>query len=71
VRFRPAVEDILELLIDERLVRAKPDARTVLDRTREHYRLIQLRAAVRSHPHIAFDELAAMGWIPTTLQPSR
>jgi hypothetical protein len=56
-RFRPSVEDIVEFLIDERLVEAKPDARDVLHRSRGRYHQIQLRAAVRSRPDIAADAL--------------
>lgn len=54
-RFRPSVEDVVEFLIDERLVDAKPDARAVLERSRTKYHHAQLRAAVRSQSDLSVD----------------
>ncbi|MFC7278180.1 hypothetical protein ACFQS1_29695 [Paractinoplanes rhizophilus] len=56
-RFRPALEDVLEFLIDEQLVQPKTGWQSALDRTREEFRDIQLRAAVRQNPDLARDAL--------------
>jgi hypothetical protein len=63
-RYRPSLEDIIEFLIDERIV-ATPDHRTdakeVLRRSRETFSRIQLRAAVRNDPETALGILVEMG----------
>ncbi|WP_176358181.1 hypothetical protein [Mycobacterium persicum] len=56
-RFRPTLEDILEFLIVEKLVEARPNWNVALDASRDAFREKQLRAAVRQFPHIALDQL--------------
>jgi hypothetical protein len=53
-RFRPSVEDLIEFVVAERIVPAKQKAwRTVLNASRERFRVQQLRAAVRRDPATA------------------
>ncbi len=46
-RYRPALEDIIEFLIAERLVTPRPEWLRVLNDSREAFRKQQLRAAIR------------------------
>ncbi|GLZ01619.1 hypothetical protein [Actinoplanes sp. NBRC 103695] len=59
-RFRPALEDVLEFLIDEQLINAKDDWRERLSETREEFRDIQLKAAIRQNPQLARDVLSSL-----------
>lgn len=59
-RFRPALEDIVEFLVVERFVKPRNDWQSVLDGFRDEFREKQLRAAIRTHPEIAEEELAAI-----------
>jgi len=61
-RFRPALEDLVEFLIDERLVEAKPNSKEMLERTRATYHDIQLLAAVRRRPDKAAEGLLDLGY---------
>ena len=61
-RLRPAIEDVLECLIAERLVEAKPGHEKVLNDSRRDYREIQIAALVRSHQQRAAAALKAVGW---------
>ena len=61
-RLRPAIEDVLECLIAEKLVDAKPGFEEVLDESRRDYRRIQVAALVRSHQRTAAEALKAAGW---------
>jgi hypothetical protein len=46
-RYRPALEDVIEFLIAEKLAAARPGWREVLDESRDSFRKLQLRAAIR------------------------
>lgn len=46
-RYRPALEDVIEFLVVERLAEARPGWKKVLDQSREDFRKLQLRAAIR------------------------
>lgn len=67
-RFRPALEDLIECLIVERLVVPKPGWRPVLNETRKNYRLGQISAVVRRNPGTAIKELQRLGYavVPPT-----
>lgn len=51
-RFRPSLEDIIEFLIAERFVDARPGYEDVLERGRERFQVKQLRAAMRRYPEV-------------------
>jgi hypothetical protein len=62
-RFRPCLEDVLEMLINEVGVDVvTSDARERLARGRLRWRDRQLRAAVRDHPTAAAEVLTAMSY---------
>jgi hypothetical protein len=64
-RFRPALEDIIEFLIVEKLVDARPKWKEALDASRDEFQDIQLRAAVRRKADVAADVLRRAGWVVT------
>ncbi|MDE0067851.1 MAG: hypothetical protein OXN44_13395 [Acidimicrobiaceae bacterium] len=51
--YRPILEDIIEMLVVEKLVDAHPKWQTAVAHGREKYYETQLKAAVRRNPHIA------------------
>jgi hypothetical protein len=59
-RFRPALEDVLEALIDERIVIGSPIWRDVLNESRDEFRRRQLKAAIRREPDVAAAALRAL-----------
>jgi hypothetical protein len=61
-RFRPTIEDFIELLVDEKLARPKNGWRQVIAEGRKDFEERQLRAAVRRNPAPAVDQLLAMGY---------
>lgn len=61
-RFRPALEDVLEMLIDEFGVDHDGLARTKLAEGRKRWRLVQTRAAVRDAPEEAAETLRDLGY---------
>lgn len=61
-RFRPALEDVLEMLMDEFGVDHGPDARGVLREARARWRIIQTRAAARDAPEAAAECLRDLGY---------
>lgn len=61
-RFRPALEDLLECLIQERIVEPRPGWKSVLDESRQKYRDRQIAAAIRRQPEIAIGELRRLGY---------
>lgn len=61
-RFRPALEDILEMLIDEFNVDHERGARDVLAEARAAWRMTQTKAAVRDAPGAAVEALTALGY---------
>lgn len=56
-RFRPTLEDLIELLIVEELVDARPGWKELVEQGRSHFQRIQLAAAVRSDRSTATDAL--------------
>jgi hypothetical protein len=56
-RFRPALEDVLEFLIDEQLVSPKQGWEAELEKTRHEFRMIQLKTMVRRYPDEAREAL--------------
>ena len=61
-RFRPALEDLIEMLIDEFGINRRDDALEVLKEARIKWRLTQTRAAVRDAPGAAADSLHELGY---------
>jgi hypothetical protein len=61
-RFRPALEDLLECLIAERLVEPKDGWRARLEETRRSYRQRQIAAVVRRNQGTAIRELQRLGY---------
>jgi hypothetical protein len=61
-RFRPALEDLIEFLIDERLVQAKPHSKESLERSRSRFHDIQLLATIRRRPGKAAEGLLDLGY---------
>lgn len=64
-RFRPSVEDIIEFLIAEKLAVGRDGWGDVVDAGRRHFRVKQLRAAVRQDPETAIALLRDEGLLPT------
>lgn len=65
-RFRPCLEDLLTMLIDELGVDAQPGAHSALDSGREQWRRLQLSAAVRDSPTTAARVLRELGYTVTS-----
>jgi len=61
-RFRPSLEDVLEMLIDEFGVDSPSDFREKLRRGRTEWRQIQLKAATRDDPESAIEALRSLGY---------
>jgi hypothetical protein len=70
-RFRPALEDVLECLVDEGMADPKPGWHDVLNESRRTYRLNQVKATVRRHPGTAIRELERLGYAVAHPQDSR
>jgi hypothetical protein len=69
-RFRPSVEDVLEMLILEFGVDADPGVMPILRAARAEYRTTQLKAAVTDHPEAAASALRELGYDVVPPQPS-
>lgn len=67
-RFRPCLEDILEMLIDEFGVDHSADAMEELRAGRVRWRQIQLQSAIRDDPGTAAQALRSMGF---SVEPAR
>lgn len=61
-RFRPTLEDVVELLAAERLVEMRPGWEEHVVDGRERFRRKQLGAAVRAYPEEAAEALEREGW---------
>lgn len=61
-RFRPAFEDVLEMLVREFGLDTRDGWREALDEGRRRWREVQLRAAVRDDPGSAAAVLGDLGW---------
>jgi hypothetical protein len=68
-RYRPSLEDLIEMLIDEGFVDARPGSRELLGASRERFQRRQLRAAIRRDPEAAVLELRDAGY--TVTEPDR
>lgn len=64
-RYRPALEDVLEMLILEGIVAARGDWQSIVDSGRESFRLRQLSAAVQRNPEVAVEALEGAGYVVT------
>jgi hypothetical protein len=61
-RFRPSLEDVIELLIVEGLVESRDGWQDALNVTRRPFQELQLKAAVRQYPELAAEALRKMSW---------
>lgn len=61
-RFRPALEDVLTMLVTDFAVEPRPGWERRLAEGRGLFREAQTGAAVRDHPHRAVEELRCMGY---------
>jgi hypothetical protein len=68
-RYRPALEDILEALIAEKILDPKPGWERVLEDNRVEFRRRQLRAAIRRDPDTAMAALRDRHY--TVIEPDR
>jgi hypothetical protein len=64
-----SIEDVIDMLIAERLLEPKPHTQERLDAGREDFHRRQLRAAIRRDPDAAVIELRAAGYEVT--EPDR
>lgn len=62
-RFRPTLEDVIELLVTQNLAIPRPNWRDAVDEHRKTWEMTQLKAAVRNHPQWALEELTRLGHI--------
>lgn len=73
-RFRPSLEDVLQMVIYEFGIDARDGWKSHLRAARAHWRTIQLRAAIHDNPGAAAETLAKMGyqvsWIGDGAPPS-
>ncbi|MFG1609190.1 hypothetical protein [Actinoplanes sp. NPDC049265] len=62
-RFRTSLEDVVQFLVSEKMV---PDLTAAeqqyLDKSRQDFHDLQLRAAVRRRPEVAAEALRSIGW---------
>jgi hypothetical protein len=68
-RYRPSIEDVIDMLITERLLAPKAHAQERLDAGREEFQRRQLRAAIRRDPDAAVLELRGAGY--EVIEPDR
>ncbi len=61
-RYRPCLEDVLQMLIEELGVDREPGAREALAAGRTRWRRLQLAAAVRDSPETAAEALRVLGY---------
>jgi len=61
-RFRPCIEDVLEVVIDEFGLDRQPRYKQALKEGQERYRNRQLKAAVRDNAETAIETLQALGY---------
>lgn len=62
-RFRPALEDVLQMLVLDVGIDARPGWQRVIEQSRNQWRERQTRVVVRDHPEIAAAELRSLGYI--------
>lgn len=68
-RYRPPLEDIIEFLIREKIVAERSTAQAVINRHREEFRRIQLKAAIKSDVPSAIEALGDEGYDVTPKKP--
>ncbi len=61
-RYRPTLEDLLEFVILEKMAKPHEKWEQAIAKHRDRWENLQLRAAVRSNPTEAAEELKAAGW---------
>ncbi len=61
-RFRPAMEDVIDFLVRERLTLGTEGWQAVVDQHRAKFDDLQARATVRYRPAVAADVLSELGW---------
>lgn len=64
-RFRPSLEDVVEMLIVEELVEYRDGWQEALNDTRRPFQQLQLKAAVRRNQELAKEALEGEGWTVT------
>lgn len=62
VRFRPGLEDILQMLVVDIGVDSRPGWRQVIERSRAQWRQRQAHVVVRDYPEIAVKALRELGY---------
>lgn len=60
IHYRPILEDVIEMLVQERLVRARPGWQATVDAGRKQFYETQLRAEIRRNPDIARDAVSKL-----------
>ena len=61
-RFRPCLEDLIELCVNEKLVKPHDNWEKALDKSRNQYYKTQLEAAVRADTDTVAEALRNAGW---------
>jgi hypothetical protein len=64
-RYRPSVEDLIEMLVVEGFAQARSGWREALDQHRSYYHDLQLRSVVRRDPDTATQALEWLGYTVT------
>lgn len=62
-RFRPELEDVLEMLVHEFGIDHEDNFEAAIVRSRREWRAIQLRAAIQDAPDVAVSELKNLGYL--------
>lgn len=62
-RFRPSLEDVLQMLIVDVGIDARSGWQRVIEQSRNQWRERQARVVVRDHPELAVEELKRLGYI--------
>jgi hypothetical protein len=70
-RFRPALEDLIEALIEEHILDGAPGWPRIINEHRDRFRRLQLRAAIRREPEVASVALQALGYTISPPEQSR
>lgn len=71
VRFRPTIEDVLQMLIEEFQIDCKPGSKGIIEASRGRYFERQLEAAVKESPTVAIKALSRMGFEITRMHSPR
>jgi hypothetical protein len=61
-RFRPTLEDVIEMLVVEGFAAAHPGWRDAVERHRHKWREVQVKATAHEHPDWVAEALRAQGW---------